>query len=1489
MKPKQVIGLCQYVSRLAGNLFSAFTYPISLAYSWCFGSRKAQALKAEATKPQINNQPKLVDALDLADNKTASLKQREAAEVVKPARRLSTPARVELPAQNTEAPNKDNEELLLLDIPAVPPKTENPNMKPEPQPNADDELKLLEALDLNGEEKPKAPTPVKLARSMSLPKDVSLLEVDVITKQVEEIENEEATLQAPPASPVPTTNPVAVETLLEEKKPTGEDIQKQKLAEYYKDWGIKEPSKKEERKANLKSEEQAERAYREKLARQNVPAEEEADPPLEPESEFPLSHSEIMARIRKGMKKRSKAITQESVLEAMPVNILTPEASPVSLKPQPDTEETTHNATIKVQAKEDVSPETVCVVTPTRISPVPASQCETKPVEAKVTVEDPLAIMKELMKRIAEQAELMKEQERLRELNRPKIKLSEEQQIQFLREENQRLAKLQRAERNQDSRKPSVISTPSPVENTVDDPSLSLPKSVILPPVIEPTSECSSSDDSDDEDVYKNSPSDSLQKSLPNLTMSLPVYNQKFSQIQTTPLTQSLNSAVCAIPLRKPPQLSVKDLDDDDFKEMGLEADEVETHLSILNKDPKVIDHLLSLVPEGDEPVDEKSLENMVNSLPTKTVSQIKELLPQTTDEVQNIEANLPSIHQPPGMSLKFTRQLPPSIYEGCSDEEMEEYIDDVISSSGNDDSYSSDEDGHSVKKEVSPGASLAKADTELHRSDMEKKLNVHNTTSKLSKILKSATGVPEDEHPEVARAVAARLNGASCTSEELRQHVTAVLTSHVSRTQKLAPSLVEAIRRQPGTISHLPFRRCDIDQMDDAAIVPSEKERQAVKDFAPLLDETQNLIFRPVLGANSGSYAGQIAEVEKAISELHDMQLKLENPEDLTYYVMPGEKGHNDDSWDQPIRNAVHQDIMAMKGQLEEKKEQLEIIQRNDPRTVENLMAQASKWSQAAHEAIDNGRTAYDQKIEKASKASKRILRGAMILVRKKLENERPDFDSAKEQVTGMVTALNGEYQGQGGELPTMIQDLDAYVKGLEKICKEVKSKDYLESQIVDMMENQSPPKKSVHELPLIIEGKLYKYTVEYTPMREMLLRAEGPAPQGDCNPLALTGFTPSQNRDSEHAQNLTCVVVKDPDGEVIRRELRVGSLVPIPKRIKKRKDRDAIAEKRMNEALVGLVTNNQANIPGLAEALQGRQEDPIELPFTYLCFLSPDKLRHKTGFHEDEYLMAKEASEMLEKLEGKEKELEFLDSRGVSHKVRFKFKPRMYIFPVNQLAFSKLRHLARPFELTDRLNKKAMEGLIGATEDKQGMPGGDAGEFIHSAHWELLSGLEKENFLALCKEHRRSIESKSYHHGGTRAFYDIWLVDQICQIMHAPLMGGCKSAKDRTNNVYKSNVVDCCEADVRMKTAREVEEARKSSHEQDDDTSSKKTSPTDRLTLMPHMTTEERIQNQTVAHVVYGGLQQQNNNCGKYGYKVEDTTLAEVDPYTYQLTMVK
>ncbi len=753
-------------------------------------------------------------------------------------------------------------------------------------------------------------------------------------------------------------------------------------------------------------------------------------------------------------------------------------------------------------------------------------------------------------------------------------------------------------------------------------------------------------------------------------------------------------------------------------------------------------------------------------------------------------------------------------------------------------------------------------------KTDIAKQLDPDLRNSHLCKLLKKQKSIPFCEHKEVAAAFGQRMSGCSYDKEQFKAQFLEFITSYQSRPHRLVPALVNLMK--VNHVDHsLPVTIEDIESLSETGLVLTGPEKDVVEHFIQLSKDVHQLLHCPLLGKKSDSYYGQICKMRA-------LQQRLSLAKEQR-------------SGTSQFSGAIKSDLNTMDCLLNMKLKQVELTRKNDERKYCSAIAQAEAWEADARDALEtlkNGYLAEAREAAKGMRPIRKALHGHVVTKKLKVfkkalrtiddeaKNLRVSLKKKQLEYSELVNknelrSLDVQELAQT-DIPEMVAMIDTHVAALTGILKNFKGGNkQLSENVIDRLENKAPQGVSHYSVPLMVDGQLHSFQVTFTPAKDFVLPL-GADDQKISDLIGFQGRFPcSANRNSEDAQNLTVVEVHDEQGVLVRREVRVGTLVPYL--IEDDIERYRITEKRCTQALTMLAAANRDVLGGLNSKVQNEagQVEPVDLPFSYVCYLSPDKARDKTGLHEDEYQMVNESRAMLKTMSENPRKLTF----GIGEEAcseTYNVKPKMFVFPVNMLGFNEfLATAARTFTLADEVNDESMKTLIGKGNNESGEPAGEVGEFLASAAGRSLSSLEREELIELCDEFRNVITNRLYHHAGTRPFYPSWLVEQISLRTKQGLLNGCKSAKDRTNNANKSHIVDSCTAHVRKQLSCEG-------------------TAWQRLALGKDLSSPEMSQNQTVSHVTCGGLKQQWANCGKAGYKVDGTARGTVDLAVYKVLSV-
>ncbi|CAM3504415.1 inositol phosphate phosphatase SopB [Parendozoicomonas haliclonae] len=742
---------------------------------------------------------------------------------------------------------------------------------------------------------------------------------------------------------------------------------------------------------------------------------------------------------------------------------------------------------------------------------------------------------------------------------------------------------------------------------------------------------------------------------------------------------------------------------------------------------------------------------------------------------------------------------------------------------------------------------SAAETTNKLVRSDVARELDTTRNNSFISGQLKRKEfkAIPKSEHAELAATFARTLGEVERFNKKVMlEAFNQFMKTYVSRTHRLMPKVVNLARAQRVMLSQ-PVVQGDFKTMKKHRSMSDDKA--LLERFSGLVDEVGKAVYAPIYGGKASTWQEQINQLDKVLNKVNSFDKITSKNAGLVA--------------------AIQDDLQVMAGQLLDRQEQLKTLRKSDDRKMSVTMKQINAWEADTLAVLEALQSEYEAKA--AAKAEK--LDGAQKTIHDyQVRKEQKKFKKAFNDVAKLSTKLHSELASRQvaadkeGEIEVqdMVKLVNSHASALSKIVQPFKGgKKRLGETVVARLESQSELAHCSYKVPVRVDGKLHTYTVTYTPAKDFdMTTSEGVVIN---DPLNLDGRFPcSANRMSKDGQTLVVVEVFDSKEQLVRREVREGTMVPYQE--KDEKVRHAMTDKRLLQGVSLVAAANLERYPELDEALSNSEEqEPVDMKMNYVCYLSPDQLR-KQGVHENEYMMVQETQEAMDRMSAAPQTLTF-GSGTNARSAKVNLQPKMFVFPVNMLGFNGALSTAfRTFELADQINDQAMAKLIGKSREDNGLPGGEVGEYLASEAGQKLAPEARDELIALCRELRSHISYRQYHHAGDRPFYGPWLVDEIVNRIGQGLIDGCKSAKDRTNNANKAIIADACAAHARRKQSPEA--------------------PVwSNLTLGKDITSPEMMDNHTNSHIACGALKQQMVSCGLTGYKVDDTAIGMVHPTMY------
>ena len=248
-------------------------------------------------------------------------------------------------------------------------------------------------------------------------------------------------------------------------------------------------------------------------------------------------------------------------------------------------------------------------------------------------------------------------------------------------------------------------------------------------------------------------------------------------------------------------------------------------------------------------------------------------------------------------------------------------------------------------------------------------------------------------------------------------------------------------------------------------------------------------------------------------------------------------------------------------------------------------------------------------------------------------------------------------------------------------------------------------------------INGVTLNLSSRITPAAEFKIHKDGEEGVYDVFPRHLqgVGISSIQTEEAEHAVNLgeSELMVED-SGQIkpLFRGLRSATVSAYG--IKNKSLRQVASESRCKDILVSGLKQLWETSPELFEW------QPVPLKLSTLSLLTPDRLRHISGLHDDELSMLNGQLEAFTSLQKKLRQgeaLEFSDSSGQRHSVNVDLDFVALNFGVDDLALKGTRQLfSGAWGASKSLNKRGLSQLMGSLKPGEAV-GGWVREYLDSA----------------------------------------------------------------------------------------------------------------------------------------------------------------------------
>ncbi|USE37090.1 inositol phosphate phosphatase SopB [Endozoicomonas sp. SCSIO W0465] len=313
---------------------------------------------------------------------------------------------------------------------------------------------------------------------------------------------------------------------------------------------------------------------------------------------------------------------------------------------------------------------------------------------------------------------------------------------------------------------------------------------------------------------------------------------------------------------------------------------------------------------------------------------------------------------------------------------------------------------------------------------------------------------------------------------------------------------------------------------------------------------------------------------------------------------------------------------------------------------------------------------------------------------------------------------------------------------------------------------------------LPVRTDNGVLLYQGKITPAAQMRLNVPG-QPEGERDPFAVsyhgTGCSSATRTEAKHAVNLAETRLTTDDGRVLYDGLRSGTLTPptgTP-------NIDNITETRAKELLQAAVVKKLKQLPADQQQRILSGAETITFDMVSCSMLSPDRVRHITGFHDDEYNMQALQVQTLARLCSEPLPLSLMDSTGQPHNVTANIRLTTVNVPVNKLGFDPLLATGgRIWQTSDSENNKGFQALFGNIHPDAAM-GGMVGEWLTGPG---ADSADRDKVIGLVQQIRTMYARNEHHSEGMDAYKLAERVQLLAFMIGAVPHMNCKSGKDRT-----------------------------------------------------------------------------------------------------------
>ncbi len=403
------------------------------------------------------------------------------------------------------------------------------------------------------------------------------------------------------------------------------------------------------------------------------------------------------------------------------------------------------------------------------------------------------------------------------------------------------------------------------------------------------------------------------------------------------------------------------------------------------------------------------------------------------------------------------------------------------------------------------------------------------------------------------------------------------------------------------------------------------------------------------------------------------------------------------------------------------------------------------------------------------------------------------------------IIPALLAPKRGRGYLTP--LTDAIVYRKGMQRLLEQsgipkARLKEQLARarKIVMTQTGWEPIQKT---LSVRINGEAREFISRITPARHLTCQLLNKKSDEDQRtevfpiPYRKTGRGSVMTSEAAHAVNLCETKLMSEEQELFS-AVRSGTVCAFG--IEQPEDRIEATKNRVRELVVaGLRLElerhpellKKTNVYPLTPDLSSKEKaeidynsNPVILKMLSTSLLSPDKFRHYTQIHDDEYSMYKEQMQAIGEIEKEVAEngfVEMVDQSGELVRLPVKLEFLKANFGVNPISLNPFqKRIMGAWGVSEKLGQEMLDRLMGSV--KPGAPiAGWVGDFLS----DNVPENEKQIVLQLVDQIRHLYVTKAYRSEGEDAYKLVARLQLLAHKIGAVGHFNCKSGKDRTGEM--------------------------------------------------------------------------------------------------------